>query len=715
MTVTITPCVKDGCLLVNGKVVFTSVPANLVVSPVASGSAFLGATFSIPSCRHIFSLGVLEKMRFLSLFRCKIWWMIPRVGKLGSEIPMETQLLLLEARAELAVGDDNSSSKNPENTFYILLLPVLDGPFRASLQGTPSNELQFCIESGDAYVETNRAFEAVFINWGDNPFELIKSSIEILMTHKGTFTHIEHKKVPPHLDWFGWCTWDAFYKDVDPEGIREGIERFATRLADIKENSKFRGSGMGSSFTDLHEFVTFIKEKYGLKFVYMWHALLGYWGGLLPSSKTLKKYNPKIKYPRQSPGNVGNLRDVAMDCLEKFGVGLIDPEKVYDFYSDFHSYLASCGVDGVKVDVQNVLETLGGGFGGRVLLTKKYQDALEQSALRNFKNNNIICCMSLNSDSIYSLKRSAVARVSEDFMPRKPTFQTLHVATVAFNSLLLGEIVVPDWDMFQSNHDTAEFHAAARALGGCAVYVSDKPGDHDFKVLRKLVLPDGYVLRARHAGRPTRDCLFTDPVMDRTSLLKIWNMNKFSGIIGAFNCQGAGIWPLKLVTEGISNSEATHLTLSGHVSPLDVEFLGEIVSDNWNGDCAVFAFHSGSLLRLPKEGNVNVSLTTLQYEIYTISPIRIFNQDLQFAPVGLLDMFNSGGAIEALYCFQESSGCKVKLKARGCGQFGAYSNTRPLRCLVDMEDVEFAYNLEDGFLKVELLGDCSLREIEFVY
>jgi len=34
-------------------------------------------------------------------------------------------------------------------------------------------------------------------------------------------------------------------------------------------------------------------------------------------------------------------------------------------------------------------------------------------------------------------------------MPREPTFQTLHVASVAFNSLLLGEIFVPDWDMFQ--------------------------------------------------------------------------------------------------------------------------------------------------------------------------------------------------------------------------------------------------------------------------
>jgi allantoicase len=46
-------------------------------------------------------------------------------------------------------------------------------------------------------------------------------------------------------------------------------------------------------------------------------------------------------------------------------------------------------------------------------------------------------------------------------------------------------------------------------------HYSDKPGKQDFKILRKLVLPDGSVLRARYAGRPTRDCLFEDPVMDR--------------------------------------------------------------------------------------------------------------------------------------------------------------------------------------------------------
>ena len=47
----------------------------------------------------------------------------------------------------------------------------------------------------------------------------------------------------------------------------------------------------------------------------------------------------------------------------------------------------------------------------------------------------------------------------------------------------------------------------------------------------------------------------------------------------------------------------------------------------------------------------------------------------EFAPIGLLDMFNSGGAIEALESSKNEIGCIVKMKIRGCDHFGRYSNT----------------------------------------
>ncbi|KAF7001556.1 hypothetical protein CFC21_017205 [Triticum aestivum] len=49
----------------------------------------------------------------------------------------------------------------------------------------------------------------------------------------------------------------------------------------------------------------------------------------------------------------------------------------------------------------------------------------------------------------------------------------------------------------------AEYHAAAWAIDGCAIYVSDKPENHDFDLLRKLVFPDGSILRAKLPGRQT--------------------------------------------------------------------------------------------------------------------------------------------------------------------------------------------------------------------
>lgn len=53
------------------------------------------------------------------------------------------------------------------------------------------------------------------------------------------------------------------------------------------------------------------------------------------------------------------------------------------------------------------------------------------------------------------------------------------------------------------------------------MYVSDKPGEHDFALLHALVLPDGSVLRCLQPGRPTRDCLFHDVLRDGKSLLKV--------------------------------------------------------------------------------------------------------------------------------------------------------------------------------------------------
>ncbi|KAK1272858.1 putative galactinol--sucrose galactosyltransferase 2 [Acorus gramineus] len=574
--------------------------------------------------------------RLLSLFRFKIWWMVPQMGKSGRDVPVETQMLLLEAKDEFE-----------SSTYYILFLPVLDGNFRSSLQGKSTDELEFCIESGDPAVEASEFYEAVFVNFGSNPFELMKESMK--------------NQYPGSLDWFGWCTWDAFYHAVNPQGIKEGLKSLSE-------------GGTPARFL--------IIDDGWQRYVYLWHALMGYWGGLNPNAPGTNKYNAKLLYPVQSPGNLSHIRDLAMDRMEIYGVGTISPSKIFEFYDDLHSYLVSQNVDGVKVDVQNLMETLGTGFGGRVSFTRQFQLALERSVNKNFQDNSIICCMGHNTDSIYSSNVSAITRASDDYYPKNQASQTLHIATVAFNSIFLGEIVVPDWDMFYSDHYAAEFHAAARALGGCGVYVSDKPGKHDFKLLKRLVLPNGSVLRAKYPGRPTRDCLFNDPVIDGKSLLKIWNMNTYSGVLGVFNCQGAGTWPCLDNVENDSDVKPSKLT--GSVSPSNIECLEEVAGNNWTGDCAVFSFNSGG-------------------------------EKIQFAPIGLINMYNSGGAVEAVEFVINDSNCQLKIKGSGSGNFGAYSSANPKFCMVNSKEEEFEYKVDEKFLTITVPHGNDSWEIDVAF
>ncbi|KAL0453092.1 UNVERIFIED_CONTAM: putative galactinol--sucrose galactosyltransferase 2 [Sesamum latifolium] len=752
MTVTPNLSINDGNLVVHGKTILTGVPDNIVLTPGSGvglvAGAFIGATASNSKSLHVFPVGVLEDVRFMCLFRFKLWWMTQRMGTCGKDIPLETQFMLVESK------DTSESEHEDAPTIYTVFLPVLEGQFRAVLQGNEKNELEICLESGDNAVETDQGLHLVYMHAGTNPFEVINQAVKAVEKHMQTFHHREKKKLPAFLDWFGWCTWDAFYTDVTAEGVEEGLKslseggapprfliiddgwqqigsevkedpncvvqegaQFANRLTGIKENVKFKKNGKtDEQEPGLKHVVNDAKQQHNVKFVYVWHALAGYWGGVQPAGPGMEHYDTALAYPVQSPGVLGNQPDIVMDSLAVHGLGLVHPKKVFNFYNELHAYLASCGVDGVKVDVQNIIETLGAGHGGRVSLTRSYHQGLEASIARNFPDNGCIACMCHNTDGIYSARQTAVVRASDDFYPRDPASHTIHISSVAYNTIFLGEFMQPDWDMFHSLHPAAEYHAAARAVGGCAIYVSDKPGNHNFELLRKLVLPDGSVLRAQLPGRPTLDCLFVDPARDGTSLLKIWNMNKCSGVVGVFNCQGAG-WCKVAKKTRIHDASPGTLTIS--VQAIDVDGIAQIAGPGWDGDTIVYAHRSGEVVRLPNGASIPVTLKVLEYELFHLCPLKKITANISIAPIGLLDMFNSSGAVEQ-YEIQKTNeflddsvasgvlsgnrppAATITLKVRGCGRFGFYSSQRPLKCIIGNTETTFNFEAATGLVTLNI-------------
>lgn len=671
--------------------------------------------------------------------------MAQRMGGQGREIPLETQFLLIETREGSHLEPEDGNEDN--QILYIVFLPLIEGPFRACLQGNPQDELELCFESGDAETKSSSFTHSLFVSAGTDPFATITDAIRAVKLHLNTFRQRHEKKLPGIVDNFGWCTWDAFYQDVTQEGVEAGLESLAAggtpakfviiddgwqsvgedpqhdnqqpllRLTGIKENSKFKNKD--DPTVGIKSIVNIAKEKHGLKYVYVWHAIIGYWGGVRPGVEGMEEFGSKMRFPVVSPTVALNEPGWKTDALALQGLGLVNPKNVYKFYNELHGYLASAGVDGVKVDVQCILETLGAGLGGRVELTRQFHQALDASIARNFHDNGCIACMSHNTDALYCSKQTAVVRASDDFYPRDTVSHTIHIASVAYNSIFLGEFMVPDWDMFHSLHPVAEYHGSARAISGGPIYVSDAPGKHNFELLRKLVLPDGSVLRPRLPGRPTRDCLFSDPARDGVSLLKIWNMNKYTGVLGVYNCQGAA-WSSVEKKNVFHQNGAEAIT--GAVRGRDVHFIAEAAIDtDWNGDCAVYSHRVGELVLLPYNVSMPVSLKVLEHEIFTVSPIKVMAPGFSFAPLGLIDMYNSGGAIQGLRyevkggaalseldngfkgevngtavhpvenCSLQTVGT-VRMEVKGCGRFGTYSSAKPRQCTVGSAMVDFSYD-----------------------
>lgn len=347
---------------------------------------------------------------------------------------------------------------------------------------------------------------------------------------------------------------------------------------------------------------------------------------------------------------------------------------------------------GVKVDVRGTVAMFGWASGGYAAAAGRYHNSLEASVAAHFSETNAVlnsmCC---DIESLYNLQNSAIARVGEDYYPTIRASHTAHVAAAAFTSLHVGPLAFTDWDMMQSLHDwegVAELHAAARAVSGGLVYVSDRPGEHDFALLRRLVLPDGSTLRARFHGRPTRDCLFTDVFRDRKTVLKIWNMNAVTGIVGAFNVQGAA-WDVKRRSYFAHDSNPPALRVA--VCPEDVPGL---VSPT--GAFVMYSDAERQMRVVSSAGDVweKELRGGGGHDVFVISPVFELQDGARAAPIGLVGMLNAGGAV--LRAAVVAGGASLALDVRGCGEFLVYASRRPEKVVVGGAAVEFSYDEGQG-------------------
>lgn len=572
--------------------------------------------------------------RFTAVYRYSEFWCKPFFGSTLDGVPDETQFII-------AQYDENDAHRQ-----WRVLLPLVSKDYKCVFVGKDSGLFARVFSWTDGMSECRAPLFAQA--YGSDPFEAAErcaEAAEKVLNESGLSLRLrKEKRYPDILEYLGWCTWDAMQIRVSRDGILEKCREFAEKKIPVRwaviddmwadtdhldsaEYSSFRemiDEMHRSSLTDIEasplrfpgglgECITEMRKKYGIK-AGVWHPTTGYWNGIAENSPAMDKLSPYTV--RASNG-----------CI----VGDWHEGSSFGYYNVFHRFLRSCGADFVKVDNQSMYRRFYKGTGSVGRVCREYHRGLEASVGVNF-GGDMINCMGMASEDIFTRTVSSVSRCSNDFMPEDREWFAEHIQQCAFNSLYQGLFYYSDYDMWWSDDSQAVKNSVLRAVSGGPIYVSDKQDRSVADVLSPLTLDNGRILRCSEVGVPCLDCLTVSPLLSGKPL-KIQNRAGACGVIAAFNL--------------------TSDTVSGTISPSDVHGIKKgryAVYEHFSGKCVVLADSEAAQFTL--EGYDD-------FRLYVIVPI-----EEGFAPIGFLDKYISPLTVE--------SRIGDMVKTIGEGEFGYF-------------------------------------------
>lgn len=434
------------------------------------------------------------------------WWMYPTFTQDFAALAPKTQSLLVK-----------------KDALHYHMLPLCSGNFRAEFV-----EGKLAITSGKSGL-TALSGDFLAVSASTDPFTAVKNNYA-WAHHIGAIAVplIAERTYPELFEGFGWCTWDAFYKEVSSANIYAKLAEFKEKGIKIHwliiddgwmttNGRTLSGFEVNDHFPEgLKACIDRIKGEFGVEKVGVWHAFNGYWDGVDPESPL-----------------AGDLADCLFTAASGKLLPSLDPDTAFKFWDKWHTYLEDCGVDFLKVDNQSsnsghLKETLPTAEGCRLA-----HAAIERSINKHF-GGIVINCMGMDMENVLSRPFSAVSRNSDDFFPKRERGFIKHLVQNAYNAIWHNEIYHCDFDMWWSKHPSAIQSGVLRAISGSPIYVSDKIGESNAANIAPVVTGDGMLMRCDAAAKPTLDCLYTDCTKEG-KLLKLWNRSGDAFAAAVFN------------------------------------------------------------------------------------------------------------------------------------------------------------------------------------
>lgn len=587
--------------------------------------------------------------------RFKLYWTRPVFLHSAEQLPAETQFMLWRR------GDG----------LYAAMIPLVGGGMKTAF-GPDNGAVAAMQSSFDASFRPDGA-PVLAIAWGRDPYDTVARVYRAGMDFMGNPGRLRTEKPYPEVfKYFGWCSWNTYYKDVTEDKVIAAAQSFyengfPLRFLLVDDGWQDTNGALLKSFgidrgkfpSGMDGLVRALKENFGLKYVGFWHAYQGYWQGVDPASDLARKYKKNL-----------------MQTL----TGMLIPhpkfEKGSPFFSDYHAAIRAAGGDMVKVDNQSstvnfTLNRAPIGYAAAGL-----QDSLQASVNEHF-GGAVINCMEMTVENVYFWHSSNVSRNSDDFFPDVPGNARVHVYQNSYNALWLSQLAYPDDDMFQSHHPQAEMHSVLRAVSGGPVYVTDTPGMQNWEMLWKHTFKDGRVPLPDAPALPTVDSLEHDP-MNEAVPLKVFTRSGDAGMVAAFNVLGTGG------------------PVAGAVSPADVYGLE-------GARFAVFEHFSKRAMPVARGESIPVTLPEYGVALYIVVPIK------QHAAVfGLVNKYIAPAGIVS----SEAGRGKVRATLREGGGFAAYLECKPATVMLNGEYAPNSqWSFRNGLFKMDIPDTSAQPEI----
>ncbi|EJU03031.1 hypothetical protein DACRYDRAFT_106209 [Dacryopinax primogenitus] len=443
----------------------------------------------------------------------------------------------------------------------------------------------------------------------------------------------------------------------------------------------------------LKEFVTRVKEDYGVERVGVWHTISGYWQGVEPVA-----FREKYKLVKVTLGDYPGPWEGA-----GFQYYIPHPDSVHQFFADYYRFLSACGVSFTKCDNVASLDALvsarevrwekGEGVLGAAVdmptLRRNARQAVKDAAEKYFggsEEGRVIWCMEM-SPRIYlgkevggSTGARMVCRNSDDYFPDIMDSHRYHIYANVLNGIFTSQMnVVPDLDMFQSHayipegedvqkfstegtSAQAEYHAALRALANGPVTLTDVAGHTDPTVLDKLLGKSSksgrsVALQAKKAFF-VGPSVFEDLLSEKTGMgLKVYSEGEYGGGV-------LGVWNVRS-KEGTAEDKLTFADILLLTSPSPERTTYAVhsfkTSKVYLADKAVSSI-------IPCEAPIQ--LEPFGFDIFTIASF-VTSERCTIACLGLTDKYNPLSALTGPAVFLDNSPVLfgATFKCVGCASF----------------------------------------------